>query len=210
MMINAKAVRVGLLHSLSGTMAISERPLLEAELMAMDEINQNGGVLGCRIDPVIADGASIPVTFAQKAQEMLTAGITTLFGCWSSASRKAIKPLVEAASGLLWYPARHEGLEESAHIVYTGSCLNQQVTPGVNWVLAHVGSRLFLLGSDYLFPRTANQLVRSLMESHGDGGSIVGRNASLQGETVGGESLHRCRDQREDNTRRADRNREGG
>ena len=182
MMINAKAVRVGLLHSLSGTMAISERPLLEAELMAMDEINQNGGVLGCRIDPVIADGASIPVTFAQKAQEMLTAGITTLFGCWSSASRKAIKPLVEAASGLLWYPARHEGLEESAHIVYTGSCLNQQVTPAVNWVLAHVGSRLFLLGSDYLFPRTANKLVRSLAESHGDGGSIVGEHYVPLGE----------------------------
>jgi len=163
-------------------MAISERPLLEAELMAIDEINQHGGVLGCRINPIIADGASIPVTFAQKAQEMLTAGIRMLFGCWTSASRKAIKPVVEAATGLLWYPARHEGLEESEHIVYTGSCLNQQVTPGVNWVLAHVGSRLFLLGSDYLFPRTANQLVRSLMESHGDGGSIVGEQYVALGE----------------------------
>jgi two-component system, sensor histidine kinase and response regulator len=174
MIIQARAVSVGLIHSLSGAMAISERPVLEAELMAIVEINQSGGVLGCRIDPVVADGASVAMTFAQKAQEMLSARIKVLFGCLNSASRKAVKPLVEASAGLLWYPARHEGLEESKHIVYTGSCLNQQITPAVDWILGHVGSRLFLLGADYVFPRTANKLVRSLVESHGNGGSVVG------------------------------------
>ena len=154
-------------------MALSEQPLLDAERMALDEINQLGGVLGCRIEPIIADGDSTPETFAQRAGELLASGVKVLFGCWTSASRKAVRPVVEAASGLLWYPVQYEGLEESPHIVYTGSCLNQQISPAVEWALANVGSRLFLLGSDYVFPRTANKLIRSLVESHGDGGAIV-------------------------------------
>ena len=167
------SARIGLVHSLSGTMALSEQPLLDAERMALDEINQLGGVLNCHIEPVIADGGSVPETFAQQAQVLLASGVKVLFGCWTSASRKAVRPVVEAAGGLLWYPVQYEGLEESPQIVYTGSCLNQQISPAVEWALAHVGSRFFLLGSDYVFPRTANKLIRSLVESHGDDGAIV-------------------------------------
>ena len=174
-----QSVRVGLIHSLSGTMAISERPLLEAELMAIDEINKTGGILGCQIEPVTMDGASNPETFAQKAQELLSSGVQFLFGCWTSASRKAVKPIVEDADGLLWYPVQYEGLEESEHIVYTGSCPVQQIVPAVEWVLAHIGSRVFLVGSDYVFPRTANKLVRSQVENRG--GSIVGERYVPQG-----------------------------
>ena len=114
MIINARAVSVGLLHSLSGVMAISERPLLEAELMAIDEINQHGGVLGCRINPIIADGASIPVTFAQKAQEMLTAGIRMLFGCWPSS--RWLKPQ-PASSGI---PPDMKGLKNRSTLSTRG------------------------------------------------------------------------------------------
>ncbi len=167
------SVRVGLLHSLSGTMALSERPLGDAERMAVEEINARGGVLGCPVEPVIADGASEPETFAQRAGELLASGVPFLFGCWTSASRKAVRPVVEAGGGLLWYPVQYEGLEESPHIVYTGSCLNQQISPAMEWALANVGSRFFLLGSDYVFPRTANKLIRSLVENHGDGGAIA-------------------------------------
>ena len=176
---DAKSVRVGLIHSLSGTMALSERPLLEAELMAIDEINETGGILGCQIEPVTMDGASAPETFAQKAQELLSSGVQFLFGCWTSASRKAVKPIVEDADGLLWYPVQYEGLEESEHIVYTGSCPVQQIVPAVEWVLAHIGSRIFLVGSDYVFPRTANNLTRSLVEN--SRGSIVGERYVPQG-----------------------------
>ena len=160
-------------------MAISERPLLEAELMAIDEINKTGGILGCQIEPVTMDGASTPETFAQKAQELLSSGVKFLFGCWTSASRKAVKPIVEDADGLLWYPVQYEGLEESEHIVYTGSCPVQQIVPAVEWVLAHIGSRIFLVGSDYVFPRTANNLIRSQVENRR--GSIVGERYVPQG-----------------------------
>ncbi|NLF70327.1 MAG: transporter substrate-binding protein [Candidatus Anammoximicrobium sp.] len=168
-----RSARIGLLHSLSGTMALSERPLVDAETLALEEINQAGGVLGCRLEPVIADGGSVSDTFAERAGDLLAAGVKTLFGCWTSASRKAVRPVVEAAEGLLWYPVQYEGLEESRHVVYTGSCLNQQISPALEWALAHVGTRLFLLGSDYVFPRTANKLIRSLVESHKEGGAVV-------------------------------------
>ena len=174
-----QSVRVGLIHSLSGTMTISEGPLVEVELMAIDEINKTRGILGYQIEPVIMDGASVPETFAQKAQELLSLGVKFLFGCWTSASRKVVKPIVEDADGLSWYPVQYEGLEESGHIVYTGSCPVQQIVPAVEWVLAHVGSRIFLVGSDYVFPRTANNLVRSEVENRR--GSIVGERYVPQG-----------------------------
>ncbi|REJ87685.1 MAG: response regulator [Planctomycetota bacterium] len=167
------SVRIGLLHSLSGTMALSEQPLLDVEQMALDEINQLGGVLGCRIEPIIADGSSTPETFAQQAHDLLASGVKTLFGCWTSASRKAVRPVVESAGGLLWYPVQYEGLEESPYIVYTGSCLNQQIAPATEWALANVGTRFLLLGSDYVFPRTANKLIRSLVERCSEGREIV-------------------------------------
>jgi urea ABC transporter urea binding protein len=160
-------------------MALSERPLLEVELMAIDEINKSGGILGCQIEPVIMDGASVSETFAQKARELLSSGVPFLFGCWTSASRKAVKLIVEGADGLLWYPLQYEGLEESGHIVYTGSCPIQQIAPAVQWVLGNIGTHIFLVGSDHVFSRTANNLTRSLVKN--SMGSIVGERYVPQG-----------------------------
>ncbi|MFH0953311.1 MAG: transporter substrate-binding protein [Verrucomicrobiota bacterium] len=195
---NRQPARIGLLHSLTGTMAISERSLLDAELMAVEEINDGGGVLGCRVEPIVADGASVPETFAQKARELLVDGVMYLFGCWTSASRKAVKPKVEAAGGLLWYPVQYEGLEESANIVYTGSCLNQQVFPAVEWALDHVGKRVFLLGSDYVFPRTANRLTRLLVQHHRARGEVVGERYVPLGEQDFTSVLREIRESRPD------------
>jgi len=158
-------VRIGFLHSFTGTMAISEAVLLNAELMAIDEINQDGGVLGRSLAPLIVDGASNPGTFAERASELLSTGAAALFGCWTSASRKAVKPVIEAADSLLWYPVHYEGLEESQHIAYIGACLNQQTIPALEWALANVGQRVYLLGTDHVFSRPASRMARSLVEA---------------------------------------------
>ncbi|NJN22134.1 MAG: transporter substrate-binding protein [Leptolyngbya sp. RL_3_1] len=175
-------MRVGILHSLSGSMALSEAPLQDAALMAIDEINQGGGVLGTVIEPIVADGASTPTRFAEKATALICQDhVVTLFGCWTSASRKAVLPIVAAHNTLLWYPLQYEGLEQSPHIFYTGSCLNQQVEPAVNWLLQHQGQRLYLVGSDYNFPRTANKLIRAQLSLVG--GTVVGEDyVSMEAE----------------------------
>ncbi len=170
-------VQVGILHSLSGTMAISEASLIDAELMAIAEINQTGGVLGKLIEPVIEDGASNPAEFEQKARLLITSGINNLFGCWTSVSRKAVKPVLEELNALLWYPVQYEGLECSPNIFYTGCCPNQQVEPAVSWLLQNNRKRFYLLGSDYVFPRTANKLIKAQLKQHGSGepeGVVVG------------------------------------
>jgi urea ABC transporter urea binding protein len=166
------SVRVGLLHSLSGTMARSERPLLDVERFAIGQINAGGGVLGRPIEPLVADGASDPALFAQQAGHLLARGAVALFGCWTSSSRKAVKRVVEASASLLFYPVQYEGLEESPHLVYTGSCLNQQISPAVAWARQQLGRRAFLLGSDYVFPRVALRLARALLDRNG--GEVVG------------------------------------
>lgn len=155
-------------------MALSERLLLDAELLAIDEINAAGGILGNMLEPVVADGASEPLIFSQKARELISGGVCSLFGCWTSASRKAVKEVVESYNHLLWYPVQYEGLEESPNIVYTGSCVNQQIAPALEWLFANHGSRVFLVGSDYVFPRTANKLIRSLAEHNSGIEAIVG------------------------------------
>ena len=166
-------VRVGILHSLSGTMAISESPLVDAELMAIAEINKSGGVLGQPIEPIIEDGASNSAKFASRAKKLIRQDRTsTLFGCWTSAARQAVKPIVEAHNAQLWYPVHYEGLENSPNIFHTGSCANQQVEPTVNWLMQNVGSRFYLLGSDYVFPHTVNKLVK--IQLNGLGGKVVG------------------------------------
>lgn len=129
-------VKVGILHSLSGTMAISEVSLRDAELMAIEEINQSGGLLGKKIEPVIEDGASDWPTFAEKANKLLQKDrVAAIFGGWTSASRKAMLPVVEQNNGLLWYPVQYEGMESSPNIFYTGATTNQQIVPAVNWLL---------------------------------------------------------------------------
>lgn len=161
-------IKVGILHSLIGAMAFSETPLLEATLMAIAEINQAGGVLGYTIEAVIEDGASSPATFAEKAGKLILIDqVSTLFGCWTSTSRKLVKPIVEENNILLWYPVQYEGLEASPNIFYIGSCLNQQIQPAVDWCLQNLGKRFYLIGSDYVFPRTANKLIKSTLKQNG-------------------------------------------
>lgn len=166
-------VRVGILHSLSGTMAISEAPLRDAELMAIREINQSGGILGKFIEPVIEDCKSEPACFAEKARTLIQdKQVVTLFGCWTSASRQAVKPVLEELGAQLWYPVQYEGLEDSPNIFHTGACANQQVEPAVSWLLDNIGNRFYLLGSDYTLPYTISKLIKIQLQHNK--GHVVG------------------------------------
>ena len=166
-------VKVGILHSLSGTMAISEQSVRDSELLAIKEINEAGGVLGKQIKVVEEDGESDPSTFAKKARKLLQEDkVVTVFGCWTSASRKAVKPVFEELYGLLWYPVQYEGMEASPNIMYMGASPNQQVVPAVDWSKEHFGSRMYLVGSDYIFPRTANRIIKAQLSQLG--GEVVG------------------------------------
>jgi urea ABC transporter urea binding protein len=161
------------MHSTSGTMALSEKPLLDAALMAGAQINQAGGVLGQLIEPVVVDGKSNPAEFERQARRLLEVErVATVFGCWTSVSRKAVKPIFEECNGLLWYPLQYEGLESSPNIFYTGCCPNQQVEPAVTWLVENKGKIFYLLGSDYVFPRTANKLIAAQLKKLG--GQVVG------------------------------------
>jgi len=159
-------IRIGILHSLSGTMAFSEASVVDATLFAIEEINASGGLLGKRIEPVIADGKSDWPTFAREAERLIAQEkVDVLFGCWTSASRKAVKPVVEKHRHLLFNPVQHEGLESSPHIIYGGQSANQQVIPAVNWSLQYLGRRFYLIGSDYVFPRAVNAIVRDQLRA---------------------------------------------
>jgi len=154
-------IRIGVLHSLTGTMAISERALVDAVQMAVAEINAAGGVLGRQIEPIVADGQSDPATFAREAQRLITAErVKAVFGCWTSGSRRTARPVFEQYGSLLFYPVQYEGLENSPNIVYLGAAPNQQIIPAVRWLMQTTGRRFFLVGSDYVFPRAANAIIR--------------------------------------------------
>lgn len=164
---------VGVLHSLSGPWAMREKPLVDATLMAIAEINENGGILGKQIQPIVEDGGSDPVQFKQKARKLLNKyRIKMVFGCSTSASRKAILPIFEASNALLWYSSQYEGLEQSRNIFYTGFCLNQQIEPTVVWLLKQEWKRFYLLGSDYIFPLAANKVIKGQLNKQG--GKVVG------------------------------------
>ena len=157
-----EVIKIGVLHSLTGTMSVSGISVKDATLLAVEEINASGGVLGHTLEAVIEDGASDLQTFAQKAKKLLIEErVAVVFGCWTSASRKAVLPVFENLNGLLFYPVQYEGLEQSRHIFYTGAAPNQQIVPGVDYLLAQSKRKIFLLGSDYIFPRTANQIVKA-------------------------------------------------
>jgi urea transport system substrate-binding protein len=161
-------VKVGILHSLTGTMAISEVSVKDAEMMAIEEINEKGGVLGKKIEAVVEDGASDWPTFKTKAEKLLTQDkVAAVFGCWTSVSRKTVLPTFEKYNGLLWYPVQYEGMETSPNIFYTGATTNQQITPAVEWLLKRGKKRFFLLGSDYVFPRTANAEIKAQLKGAG-------------------------------------------
>ena len=162
----APPIRIGVLHSLSGTMAESERPLVDAVRLAVEEINAAGGLLGRPVEMVVADGRSDNAVFAREAERLIASDkVSALFACWTSACRKAVKPVVERHRHLMFYPLQYEGLEQSTALFYTGSAPNQQIIPGTRWALDTLGKRVYLLGSDYLFPRAANFIIRDLVKA---------------------------------------------
>ncbi|SIS68263.1 urea ABC transporter substrate-binding protein [Insolitispirillum peregrinum] len=168
-----KPIKVGVLHSLSGTMAVSERNVADATLYAIEDINRHGGLLGRKVEAVVVDGRSDWGVFASAAERLITQDkVSAVFGCWTSACRKTVKPIFERRDAVLFYPVQYEGLEQSPNIVYTGAAPNQQIIPAIKWTLDHLGRRLFLVGSDYVFPRTANKI-------------ITAQTTALQGQVVG-------------------------
>lgn len=170
------SVNVGILHSRSGTMALSENTVAEAERLAIEEINADGGLNlnGRRVllRAIEEDGRSDPATFARQAAKLLdTQNVVAVFGGWTSSSRKAMIPVFEARGGLLFYPVQYEGQECSAFVVYGGSVPNQQSTPTVAWMLANKSKQLVLIGSDYVYPKTANQIIRAQVTQAG--GTVI-------------------------------------
>src|SRR6185503_5025845 len=162
-------VKIGILHSLTGTMAISETSLRDAVEMAVDEINATGGVLGRQIEPVVVDPASNWDLFAEKSRELLTRDkVAVVFGCWTSVSRKSVLPVFESQKGLLFYPVQYEGEEMSPDIFYTGATPNQQLIPAAEFMMSPAGGskkKFYLLGTDYVFPRTANKILKAYLQS---------------------------------------------
>ena len=164
-------IKVGILHSLSGTMAISETSLKDMDLMVIDQINKSGGVLGRQLEPVVVDPASNWPLFAEKARQMLTKDkVAVVFGCWTSVSRKSVLPVFEELNGLLFYPVQYEGEEMSRNVFYTGAAPNQQAIPAVEYLMSKEGGgakRWVLLGTDYVYPRTTNKILRAFLKSKG-------------------------------------------
>jgi len=166
-------IRIGVLHSLSGTMAVSESTVADAVLFAVDELNRQGGVMGRKVLPIVVDGKSDWPTFATEAERLITQEhVSAVFGCWTSACRKTVKPVFEKYHSVLFYPVQYEGLEQSPNIIYTGAAPNQQIIPAIKWSMDNLGRRFFLVGSDYVFPRTANRIIKAQL-------------IALRGEVVG-------------------------
>jgi urea transport system substrate-binding protein len=167
----AETIKVGVLHSLSGTMAISETALKETVLMAIDEINSKGGVLGKKLEPVVVDPASNWPLFAEKARQLLSKDkVAVTFGCWTSVSRKSVLPVYKELNGLLFYPVQYEGEELEYNVFYTGAAPNQQAIPAVEYLMSKDGGeakRFVLLGTDYVYPRTTNKILRAFLKSKG-------------------------------------------
>jgi len=167
----AAPIKVGVLHSLSGTMAISETALRDTVLMMVEGINSAGGLLGRRVEAVVVDPASNWPLFAEKARELLqVAKVDVTFGCWTSVSRKSVLPVFEELNGLLFYPVQYEGEEQSKNVFYTGAAPNQQAIPAVEYLMSKDGGearRIALLGTDYVYPRTTNRILRAFLNSKG-------------------------------------------
>jgi urea transport system substrate-binding protein len=156
-------IKVGILHSLSGTMAISEKSVVDAEQLAIEEINKAGGVLGKQIIPIVEDGKSDWPTFNEKAKKLIDQDkVATVFGCWTSSSRKAVLETFQSKKHMLWYPVQYEGQECSQNVFYTGAAPNQQIEPSVDWLLKTFPDKpFFLVGSNYVFPQTANSIIKA-------------------------------------------------
>ncbi len=167
----ADTIKVGILHSLSGTMAISETSLKDVALMTIEEINEKGGLLGKKLEPVVVDPASNWPLFAEKARQLISQdNVAVVFGCWTSVSRKSVLPVFEELNGLLFYPVQYEGEELSQNVFYTGAAPNQQAIPAVEYLMSEEGGaakRFYLLGTDYVYPRTTNKILRAFLKSKG-------------------------------------------
>jgi urea transport system substrate-binding protein len=167
----ADTIKVGILHSLSGTMAISETALKNVALMTIEEINSQGGVMGKKLEPVVVDPASNWPLFAEKARQLITNDkVAVVFGCWTSVSRKSVLPVFKELNGLLFYPVQYEGEELEKNVFYTGAAPNQQAIPAVEYLMSKEGGsarRFFLLGTDYVYPRTTNKILRAFLKSKG-------------------------------------------
>ncbi|HEY6648880.1 MAG TPA: transporter substrate-binding protein, partial [Mycobacterium sp.] len=165
---SAPTIKVGALNSLSGTMAISEVTVRHAIDLAVEQINGAGGVLGKQIQLVGEDGASEPTVFAEKAQKLISSDcVAAVFGGWTSSSRKAMLPVFEGANSLLYYPVQYEGLESSKNIFYTGATTNQQIVPALDYLKEKGIKSLYLVGSDYVFPQTANRIIKAYAAANG-------------------------------------------
>ncbi|MDF1764619.1 MAG: urea ABC transporter substrate-binding protein [Oleibacter sp.] len=165
----ADTIKVGVLHSLSGTMAISETTLKDTVLMMIEEQNKKGGLLGKKLEPVVVDPASNWPLFAEKTRELLEKEkVDVIFGCWTSVSRKSVLPVIEELNGLLFYPVQYEGEESSYNVFYTGAAPNQQAIPAVDYLMNDIGvKRWVLAGTDYVYPRTTNKILESYLKSKG-------------------------------------------
>src|SRR5476651_2215140 len=167
----ADTIKIGILHSLSGTMAISETTLKDVALMTIDEINASGGVMGKQLEAVVVDPASNWPLFAEKARGLLTQDkVSVVFGCWTSVSRKSVLPVFKELNGLLFYPVQYEGEELEHNVFYTGAAPNQQAIPAVEYLMSKDGGgakRFVLLGTDYVYPRTTNKILRAYLHSKG-------------------------------------------
>ena len=164
-------IKVGILHSLSGTMAISETTLKDVMLMLIEEQNAKGGLLGKKLEAVVVDPASNWPLFAEKARDLLAKDkVAAVFGCWTSVSRKSVLPVFEELNGLLFYPVQYEGEESQRNVIYTGAAPNQQAIPAVEYLMSEAGggaTRFALLGTDYVYPRTTNKILRAFLNSKG-------------------------------------------
>lgn len=178
----ADVVKVGILHSLSGTIAIAEAAIVDAEKMAIDEINAAGGVLGKKIEVITEDGASDWPTFAEKAKKLLERDkVAAVFGCYTSASRKAVLPVFEKNNGLLYYPTYYEGQEQSKNVIYTAQEATQSVIAACEWLAKNKGKNFFLVGSDYIYPRTCNKIAKPTIARVG--GKVLGEEYIPLGNT---------------------------
>lgn len=187
-------VTVGQLHSATGTMAISETGSIQAERLAIDQINEKGGVLGRKIKIIQEDGASDWPTFAEKSKKLLINDkVATVFGCWTSASRKAVLPIFEKENGLLYYPTFYEGLEQSKNVFYTGQEATQQILAGLDWIAKEKKAKtFFLIGSDYIWPRTSNKIARKHIENVLKG-TVVGEEYYPLGHTQFGSLINKIK-----------------
>ena len=187
-------VTVGQLHSATGTMAISETGSIEAEQLAIEQINASGGILGRKIKIIVEDGASDWPTFAEKAKKLLVNDkVAAVFGCWTSASRKAVLPVFEKENGMLYYPTFYEGLEQSKNVIYTGQEATQQILAGLDWMAKEKKAKTFyLIGSDYIWPRTSNKIARKHIENV-LGGTVVGEEYYALGHTQFGSLINKIK-----------------